>query len=147
MAKTTPDSPPEAVRSKKSLLRRAKRSEREASRWLQVHDGPDPRYRNLTTSTGRIGHLTGLQADSVSKSYLDEHKNVKVPATLAKWWQQICSKAIEWGKNPILTWEPSNAADYRVAGKPLPDLHVITADRHAELLDKERFADERGYRP
>lgn len=147
MTKTTPEPNAESVRSKKSLLRRAKRSERENARWLQTHDGPDHRYDNLTTSTGRIGHLTGLQADSVSRSYLSENKNVKVPATLAKWWQQIASKAIEWGKNPIITWEPSNGADYRVAGKPLPHLHIITPERHRELLEKERYADANGYRP
>lgn len=72
---------------------------------------------------------------------MDEHKNVKVPATLAKWWQQICSKAIEWQKEPILTWDPPNGSDYKVAGKPLPTMHIITEDRHAELLRKERLLD------
>lgn len=73
--------------------------------------------------------------------YLAEVKNVKMNATIAGWWQQICEKAIEWGKDPILMWEASNASEYKVRGKNLPVLHIITAERHEELLRKERQYD------
>ena len=135
--RATSSEPDEVLRAKRSLLRRAKVSERDFAKWVIKHDGPDPRYRHLTSSTGRIGQISGLQADAVSKHYLVECKNVIVPATLAKWWQQICSKAVEWGKEPIIMWDPPNGADYKVAGKPLPVFHIITAERHAELLDFE----------
>lgn len=85
--------------------------------------------------------MTGLQADSVSAHYLAECKNVKTPATLAKWWQQICVKASEWGKDPILLWQPSNGDLYKVNGKRLPNMHIITEERHAELLLKEQAYD------
>lgn len=141
MTKTTPESPSETVRSKRALLRRAKGSEREFARWLQTHDGPDHKYDHLTTSTGRIGQLTGLQADTVSRSFLGENKQVKVPATLAKWWQLICTKSDEWGKSPILHWEPSNGSLYKVNGRPLPHMYIIDRDRLEELLRKEKIAD------
>lgn len=136
--RATSTAPAEVLRAKRSLLRRAKVSERDFAKWLMKYDGPDPRYAHLTSSTGRIGQISGLQADAVSEHYLAECKNVIVPTTLAKWWQQICDKAVQWGKDPILMWEPPNGADFKVAGKPLPDMHIITAARHAELLDYER---------
>lgn len=133
----------EALRAKRSLLRRAKRSERDFAKWLIAHDGPDPRYKHMTTSTGRIGHINQIRADCLSMTYLGENKNEKVPKRLAEWWQLICEKAIEWGKEPVLRWEPPNGADYKVAGKPLPEMHIISAARHAELLRKEREHDGR----
>lgn len=131
----------EVLRAKRALLRRAKVSERDFAKWLIKHDGPDPKYRGLTTSTGRIGHITNIRADCLSMSYLGENKNAKLPAGIAGFWQLINEKAIEWGKDPILRWEPSNASDYKVAGKPLPDLHIITESRHSELLRKEQLYD------
>jgi hypothetical protein len=141
--KAASDSPEEVKRAKRALLRRAKRSERDFAKWLILHDGPDPKYKHMTTSTGRIGHINQIRADCLSMTYLGENKNEKVPAKLAGWWQLICEKAIEWGKDPVLRWEAPNASDYKVAGKPLPDMHIITAERHAELLLKEKWYDER----
>lgn len=130
-----------SVKDKRALLRRSKRSEREFARWLQLHDGPDHAYDRLTTSTGRIGHINQMRADTVSLHWLGENKNEKLPAGLAKYWQLICDKSIEWRKSPILHWEPSNAADYLVAGKRLPDLYIVSGDRLAELLAKEKAYD------
>lgn len=133
----------EALKEKRALLRRAKRSERDFAKWLIEHDGPDPRYRHMTTSTGRIGHINQIRADCLSITYLGENKNEKVPARLAGWWQLICEKAIEWGKEPVLRWQPPNGSEFKVAGKPLPEFHLITAERHAELLRKGRLHDGR----
>lgn len=140
--KAVSKAPSEVLRAKRALLRRAKVSERDFAKWLIKHDGADPRYRHLTSSTGRIGQIAGLQADAVSEHYLAECKNVIVPSTLAKWWQQICVKAGEWGKDPVLMWEPPNGSDWKVAGKPLPTMHIITAERHAELLSMEKYANK-----
>jgi len=84
--------------------------------------------------------MTNLQFDALSLSYCGENKNEKLPAGLAGYWQKICAKGIEWGKNPLLRWHPSNANDYLVGGRALPELHIITAERHAELLKYERMA-------
>lgn len=138
------NSPEEIRRAKRALLERAKRSERDFATWLVRHNGPERENASALaiTSTGRIGHITGIQADNVSRSYLGENKNERPPVTLAKYWQKICQRAIDWHKDPVLRWDPPNAADYPVAGKPLPDMHIITVERHGELLEKERWYDE-----
>jgi hypothetical protein len=122
------------------LLRRSKDSERKMGRWLLKHDGPDPRFRpggGLVTTTGRVGHITGLQFDTLSHTYAGENKNIKVWAGLWAFWKQIVDKAREQGKEPVLRIEPSNLDK---AGYPV--LHVITEERHAALLDLERQARE-----
>jgi hypothetical protein len=127
-------------RSQQSILRRSKRSERDLAKWQQEHDGPDPKYKHLTTSTGRIGHITQLEADTLSKHYLGENKNEIVPKKWLLYWQKINSHAVEWGKDALLRFEPSNRDD---VDHRLPDMHIITPSRHAELLRKERWYDER----
>jgi len=128
----------ESRKAKLALLRRSKTSEREFARWMVAHDGADTRMKGLTTSTGRIGHITAIRADTLSASFLGENKNEKLNATIAKYWQLICDKAIEFGKSPILHMEPSNAKTYKVAGKPLPDLYVIDRSTLEYLLDCKR---------
>lgn len=129
----------EEVARKRALLRRSKRSERDLAKWQQEHDGPDPRYRGLVTSTGRIGHVTNIRADTLSRSYLGENKNEVVPVKWLRYWALICEKATEWGKEPLLRFEPSNRG---AVDRKLPDMHMITPERHAELLRKERWYDE-----
>jgi hypothetical protein len=116
----------------KRIQRRAKESERALARWLIRHDGLDPLYRLVASSTGRIGHLTGLQFDVASKTYDAENKNMVVPAGLWKAWQQVCRLAKEHGKEPLLRLEPSNTDK-----KGVPILHIITEERHRDLLIAE----------
>ena len=132
----------ESRKAKLALLRRAKNSEREFARWMVAHDGPDPKYRHLTSSTGRIGQVTGLRADTLSRTFLGEEKNMKLNATLAGYWQLINEKAIEFRKSPILHWSPSNAASYKVSGKPLPDLYIIDRTTLQYLLDCRRRVED-----
>ena len=122
-------------------IKRSKQAERDLGHWLLKHDGKDPRLSGLTTSTGRVGHLTHLQFDVLSKSYAAECKQVKVPAKLFGWWRQIVSIATTQGKDALLYIEPTNTD---VQGKKIrvPELHILTAERHAELLRKEKIADE-----
>jgi hypothetical protein len=135
----------ESYREKHRILRRSKDSERKFAKWLVEHDGPDPRlHGTLTTSTGRVGHITNIRADCLSRSFLGENKNVILPATLGKWWQLICEKAIEWHKDPVLHWEPPNKDKFPVAGRPLPDLYILNESRYARLLECERKAIEAG---
>jgi hypothetical protein len=125
-------------------IKKSKQSERDLGHWLLEHDGPDTRLRGLTTSTGRVGHLTHLQFDVMSNRYAAENKQVKVPAKLWGWWKQIVTIATAQGKDALLRIEPTNT---RVDGTKDrgPDLHILTAERHAELLAKEKYADEQGY--
>jgi hypothetical protein len=122
-------------------LRRAKDWERQLGRWLLEHNGPDPRYRlggGLVTTTGRVGHITGLRFDVLSVSYTGEAKNEKVPAKWWKYWILICQKAVEEGKHPFLAIKPTNDDGQTIMGQPVPRLHLISEQRHEELLDIER---------
>lgn len=73
-------------------------------------------------------------------TYAAENKQVKVPAKLFGWWRQICDIAVQQGKDALLRIEPTNTD---VQGRKIraQDLHIITAERHAELLRKEKIAD------
>jgi hypothetical protein len=119
----------------KRRLRRAKESERNLARFLVLHDGLDPRYTDMASSTGRIGHLTGLQFDVASVHYDGENKNVKVPAALWKAWKQVCAIAKGHHKEPLLRIEPSNDDK-----KGVPIMHIITEERHRDLLQSEDYA-------
>lgn len=124
-------------------LRRSKESERRLGRWLLGHDGPDPQFRpgeGFVTATGRIGHINELQVDVLSRTYAAENKLMKVPASTWRFWQKIVGRAAEMGKEPLLRFEPTNEDR-----KGVPTLHVITEDRHAELLwyEKEWLARRR----
>lgn len=126
-------------------IRKSKQSERDLGHWLRKHDAPDPRWEGISSSTGRVGHITNLQFDVVSLNYAAENKQVKLPATIFKWWIQIVSVANNQSKNALLRIEPTNEWKTLGVRKRVPSLHVITEERHAELLAKEKFADEQGY--
>ena len=117
-------------------LRRAKDSERRFAKWLVEHDGPHPRYipgGGIASSTGRVGHVTGLQFDCVSMTYAGENKQQKVWAGLWGFWKQVVDVARREHLEPVLRIEPTNEdkAGY-------PNLHIITEERHAQLLAYER---------
>ena len=114
-------------------------------RWFIEHDGPDSRFPpggGLVSTTGRVGHVTGLQFDILSRHYAGENKHEKVPATWWKYWLKVVSKAIEQGKAPVLRVEPTNDDAATALGRRVPNLHIITEERHAELLGYERAAIE-----
>lgn len=113
-------------------LRKSKQSERDLGHYLLEHNGPDPSFRLISSSTGRVGHITELQFDVVSRTYAAENKNVKVPKKILGWWDQIVRVATDHGKQPLLRIVPSNDE------KKYPEFHIISAERHAELLDIER---------
>jgi len=119
-------------------IRRAKEAERSAGRWLLENDGEDPLWKNIASSTGRVGHITGLQFDNISATYAGEVKNVRVPAKLWGWWRQIVEIAARHHKEPILIIEPTNIVPEHALFKKIPKLHIITEQRHAELLAAEK---------
>lgn len=117
------------------IFRQAKDTERRIARWFLEHDGVDPAWENITTSTGRTGHITDLQFDAMSKHYCIEVKNIVLPVTIWRFWSKICDIAKKHGKEPVLILAPKNDSL-----KTRPALHVITAERHAQLLEAERRA-------
>jgi hypothetical protein len=124
------------------LLRRAKDSERDLARFLMKHDGPDPRMTGIASSTGRVGHITNMQVDVLSRSFAAENKHIIVGAKLSQAWLQINDVAVVHGKDALLRIEPSNNR----LGRKVPDLIIITSEKLAELLRKEQELDhlERG---
>jgi hypothetical protein len=117
-------------------LKRSKQSERDLGHWLLKFDGPDPRMKGITSSTGRVGHITQLQYDVASMTYAAENKHIKLPVKWLQWWLQIIDIARANGKEALLRIEPSNLP--LGSRKTIPEMHIITAERHAELLKSER---------
>lgn len=130
------------------LLRRAKDSERSGAKWFIEHDGPDPAFmpgNGIVTKTGRVGHVNALQYDAHSLHYAVENKNVRLNATWLGWWIKIVSRAMDQRKAPCLRIDPSNKpATFEHNGfrYTIPELHVITAERHAWLLECERKVEQ-----
>jgi hypothetical protein len=122
-------------------LRQAKDSERKLAKWLIANDGPDPVMKpgnGIVSETGRVGHVTALQFDAISLHYAAENKHEKVPSTWWTYWLKIVQRADEWRKTPLLRIEPTNE-DRTISGRRIPTMHLITEDRHKELLDYERL--------
>jgi hypothetical protein len=113
-------------------LRRSKQSERDLGHFLLEHNGEDPVWKFISSSTGRVGHITELQFDVISADYTAENKKVKVPKTLLGWWDKIVAIAEKHSKEPLLRIEPSNDGRHE-------EMHIISAERHASLLEIEKL--------
>lgn len=123
------------------LRRRAKNSERGIAKRMSYVDGPDPAFANIASSTGRIGHITGIRVDAISKNYVTENKNRKIPSWMAAAWILINQRAHDFNKNALLHVDPPNLPrTIPVNGKQqrLDTLAIITQARHEELIRTER---------
>lgn len=124
-----------------------KDEERETARWFQEHAGVDPNPPVEPSSTGRVGHL--LRYDLTSATYIGECKRRPLPKWIHEAWAQICFLALDRGnRHPtlILTYvSDQKTAPYKGKKVRLPELHVLTPERHAELLSYEALVkgDER----
>jgi hypothetical protein len=130
-----------AAASTKKLLRRAKDSERNIAKRMTAIDGHDPAFRNIASSTGRIGHITGIQVDAISTNYVIENKNRKMPAWLILAWIIINQKSVDFGKNALLHVDPPNMPrEFHSQGglKKLDTMAIITQTRHEELITNEK---------
>lgn len=130
-----------ATRSQRTLARRAKDSERDIARRMLETDGPDPVFQKIATSTGRIGHITGLRIDAISKSYVTENKNRKLPAWINAAWLLINQRAVDFDKNALLHIDPPNMVkEYVVNGEKhkLGTMAIVTQDRHESLIHHEK---------
>ena len=109
------------------------------------NDGIDPRWKpggGLASSTGRVGHIAELQLDAISLHYGIENKQMIVPGVLWGFWKKVVHRSHDQGKIPVLRWEPTNEEKY-VEGVRIPTMHVITEERHGELLNYERLFNEK----
>lgn len=132
---------PTATQSQRKVIRRSKNAERTAaSRMIEV-DGKDPRFIRIATSTGRVGHITNLQYDTVSKSYVTEVKNRKLPTWLVKAWIQIQQIAIDESKYALLYLEaPNSPKDFILHGVRHKNdaMAVLRQDRHEQFIVQEK---------
>lgn len=132
---------PRGTNEARKLRRRAKDSERGIAKRMVAVDGPDPAFRNIATSTGRIGHISGIRVDAVSKNYVTENKNRKVPTWMIDAWVLINQRGIDFNKNALLHVEPPNMPrDIVIQGRTvkLDTMAIITQTRHEELIRTER---------
>jgi hypothetical protein len=136
---------PRATPSQKSLMRRSKTSERDIAKRMLSADGPDPAFKNIATSTGRIGHITNIRVDAVSLHYVTENKNRILPVWIRDAWILINQRAEDFNKYPLLHLDPPNfpkTIPINGQQKKLDSMAVITQTRHEELIQKERELEE-----
>ena len=134
-----------AAPSQRSLMRRSKNSERNIAKKMVAVDGPDPQYAKIASSTGRIGHITNIRADAISRTYLTENKNRALPSWLVNAWLLINQRAEDFGKNALLHLDPPNMPkEFPLNGviRKLDTMAVITQARHEELIIKEKRLEE-----
>lgn len=130
-----------ATDEQRKLRRRAKDSERGIAKRMVAADGPDPAFARIASSTGRIGHINSMRIDAVSRTYVTENKNRKMPTWLIEAWILLNQKGDEFQKNILLHVEPPNMPrDYPTQGtkKKLDTMAIITQTRHENLIMKEK---------
>lgn len=133
--------PSKATPNQKALIRRSKDSERTIARRMLETDGPDPVFQKIATSTGRIGHITGIRIDAISKTYVTENKNRKMPTWLIAAWVLINQRATDFDKNCLLHVDPPNMPkEFTTNGikSKLDTMAIITQDRHEALIHHEK---------
>lgn len=134
-----------SVTSQKTVRLRWKRRERQTAKEMQQADGPDPAFKNIASSTGKVGHLTGLRFDAVSRTYTTEDKNRPLPLWLINAWILILQKSTELKKNALLHITPPNLpVSYKVNGESFKSgtMAVITQAHHLELVKEARVLRE-----
>lgn len=123
------------------IRRRAKDSERGISKRMVTADGFDPAYNKIASSTGRVGHISGMRIDGISRTYVTENKNRKMPTWLIQAWILINQRGEDFQKNVLLHIDPPNMPrDYQSQGmkKKLDTMAIIRQTRHEELIRKEK---------
>lgn len=122
------------------VRRRWKKSERDIARSMVDIDGADPAYKGIASSTGKIGHITSMQADAISKTYVTEAKNRDLPVWIRDAWVQIQQRALDLNKNALLYIDPPTRTDFMINGTKHKSsaLSIITKSRHDELILNEK---------
>jgi hypothetical protein len=132
---------PTATVDQKALIRRSKKSERDMAKRMLVADGPDHAFDKIATSTGRIGHITNIRVDGVSKNYVEECKNRILPQWMTEAWILIQQKSVQFKKEALLHLDPPNLPKkFTSEGQewPMEPIAGITRTRHESLIKSER---------
>lgn len=133
-----------ATASQRSLQRRSKKSERNIAARMTAVDGVDPQYEKITTSTGRVGHITNIRVDAISKHYVTENKNRGLPSWLINAWVLINQRAEDFDKYSLLHLDPPNMPkEFPINGTlhKLDTMAVITQTRHEQLITESKRLD------
>ena len=99
---------PQASLSQKGVIERSKRSERSIARKMQDVDGRDPEFSKISSPIGRVGHITNLRFDAVSRTYCTENKNRALPYWIIKAWILVSQRAADFNKHPLLHMDAPN---------------------------------------
>ena len=112
------------------------RAERNACRWgLEHTSGLHEDVKEIATSTGRVGNYANLEIDGVFVEYSLESKSRK---RLPDWLrygivEQAVAASKRFKNHPLVVlYSKKLPVGYRV-------WHMITAERHAELLRCEQY--------
>ena len=128
-----------------SIRRRWKNSERTLAKSMVEADGEDPLYRGIASSTGRVGFVTGMRFDTVSRTYVNEDKNRPLPKWLIDAWILIQQRSIDLKKNALLHIRPPNMpATIKLNGENFKSstMAIITQDHHLELVKQAKVLRE-----
>jgi len=131
---------PRGTTEARRLRRRAKDSERNIAKRMVAADGADENYRNIASSSGRVGFITGMRFDAVSKTYIIENKNRKIPTWMSVAWILLTQRGYDLNKNILLHVEPPNIArEVLVNGMKhkVDTMAIIPQGRHEELIRTE----------
>jgi len=117
------------------------RAERVACRWaLKYTSGLHDAVKDIATPTGRVGNYANLEIDGVFKEYSLESKSHK---RLPEWLrygivEQAVAASKRFKNHPLVVlYSKTLPVDYRV-------WHMITPERHAELLKCEKYCKQQG---
>lgn len=126
--------------AKSTLQKIWKDSERQLGMWLKEHDVPDKFFEKAETSCGRIGYLTGLQMDVISKNFVGENKSREdCPKWLSEAFLLLLQKSDEWRRPGILRMDFYGELEKNALGlERLPDLILITVEDFGNILDELR---------
>jgi len=122
------------------VRRRWKNSEREIARKMLAVDGPDPMFKNITSSTSRTGHISSMRVDAVTKNFVIENKNKALPKWVIDAWILIQQRARDFNKHALLHMDPPNLPKDCVLNGvkyKLETMAIITEPRHEDLIVAE----------
>lgn len=129
----------------KAIRRRWKNSERTLAKDMIEADGADPLYRNIASSSGRVGFITGMRFDTVSRTYTNEDKNRPLPKWIIDAWILILQNSIDLKKNALLHIRPPNLPPtFKVNGESFKSgtIAMITQEHHLDLVKQARVLND-----
>lgn len=126
------------------LRRRSKNSERSIAKKMTAADGIDPNFERIASSTGRIGHITTIRVDAVSRTFMTENKNRKLPTWLIDAWILINQRGHHFNKDILLHVDPPNMPRNIPSDGvqiKLDTMAIVPLERFLEIVKKSKQLD------